>query len=283
MARLLEFNETFKHIQNHQHPVVFAWNEALNYLDFPVDSPWRIFGEKFAKSHPDLNYSPNAYHNQIHSAEAIFASSILVKEEFTKEHLHHYSPYLLFGMMCHDIAHNGKTNQYPYELEKKAVQSMKEHLNTPEFESLWKNNFEKNYGDFSHFQRRLTRLILGTEFKVGVEANVQDYEKNKNEPFNKINMLANEADIFVSVNEYFGNEKGMLLSEEQKMPALATEKGRMFFLEHLAKYKSDASKKLGVQEHINYQINMGNLTDKIKDIRQNSLIKNELNDNPKIK
>lgn len=265
-----ELLSEFQKIQSHKTPVLYAWNHALDYLKFPKHSAWREFGEKFAKSHPDLTYSPNAYHNQIHSAEAIFSAAIFAKEEFNSKELDKYAPYLLFGMMCHDIEHNGGHNKQPYELEKLAVQSMKEHLNQKEMKTFWENNLQEDYGKLSHFQRRIARLILGTEFKVGVQANLKAYESNdKDNPFVRLNTLANEADIFVSVLQLYGSEKGFLLAEEQNMPSLATEQGRMFFLENLAKYTSDASKKLGIQEHISEQVKTSKIKNNIQQIRSN--------------
>lgn len=113
-----ELLSEFQKIQSHKTPVAYAWNHALDYLKFPKHSAWREFGEMFAQSHPDLTYSPNAYHNQIHSAEAIFSAAIFVKEDLNSKELDKYAPYLLFGMMCHDIEHNGGHNKQPYELEK---------------------------------------------------------------------------------------------------------------------------------------------------------------------
>lgn len=145
---------------------------------------------------------------------------------------------------------------------------MKEHLNQKEMKTFWENNLQEDYGKLSHFQRRIARLILGTEFKVGVQANLKAYESNdKNNPFVRLNTLANEADIFVSVLQLYGSEKGFLLAEEQNMPSLATEQGRMFFLENLAKYTSDASKKLGIQEHITEQVKTSKIKNNIQHMR----------------
>lgn len=261
----------FKEIQEHETPVLFSWNKALNYLNFPIDTPWRKLGEMFIVSQPDLNYSPNAYHNQTHSAEAIFSAAILIKEEFEQPEQILYAPYILFGMMCHDISHNGSHNTFPYELEILAVKAMKKQLNTQDMQSYWNNYLQSDFGSLNRFKRRIQRLILGTDFKIGIEKNLQSYEKNinvknnyvnerhhriKNNPFTSINTLANEADIFVSIMNEFGKEKGVLLSIEQNQPQIATKEGQLFFLEHLARYVSKSSKKLGVQEHINNQIEM---------------------------
>lgn len=273
----------FKEIQEHETPVLFSWNKALNYLNFPIDSPWRKFGEMFIVSQPDLNYSPNAYHNQIHSAEAIFSAAILIKEEFEQQEQILYAPYLLFGMMCHDISHNGSHNTFPYELENLAVNAMKKQLNTKDIQSYWNTYLQSDFGSLHRFQRRIKRLILGTDFKIGIEKNIQAYEKYintngkdnynkinkdnnnymqdnqhriKNNPFISINTLANEADIFVSIMNDFGKEKGLLLSVEQNQPQIATKEGQLFFLEHLARYVSYSSKKLGIPDYINKQIKM---------------------------
>lgn len=247
--------QEYKDIQNHKTPVIFSWNKALNYLHFPLSSAWREFGEMFIASQPDLTYSPNAYHNQIHAAEAIFSAAILIKEEFNSEECLHYAPYLLFGMMCHDIAHNGSHNIVDYELENMAVKSMKKSLKTLDFQSYWSDNFQEEFGSLSRFQKRIQRLILGTEFNVGIKKNVKTYTHNiENSPFVRINTLANEADIFVSIMNHFSKEKGLLLSIEQKAPTIATKEGQLFFLEHLAYYVSNASQKLGIHNYLSQQI-----------------------------
>lgn len=245
----------FKEIQTHENPVLFSWNKSLDYLNFCQSSPWRNFAKFFITSIKDLQSSPNAYHNQVHSAEAIFSSAILIKEELNKEQVIHYAPYLLFAMMCHDIEHNGGHNTTPYELEKLAIKTVKKQFESLFIKNYWNKYFYQKYGSLLHFQRKIERIILGTDFKIGVEKNVIAYKKNySNNIFVRLNTLANEADIFVSIMDELGNEKGLLLAQEQKQPQLATQQGRIFFLEHLAHYVSIASKKLGVQDYLNSQI-----------------------------
>lgn len=250
-----KFAQDFQLIQLHTNPVIFAYNKAFDYLGFSSTSAWRDFGKFFTESIKDLQYSPNAYHNQIHSAEAIFSSAILLKEEFNNKELQQYAPYLVFAMMLHDIEHNGGHNHFPYELEKLAVNTMKKVLNTPEVKNYYNSYLSSEFGSLLRFQRRIERIVLGTEFKVGVAKNVQAYQHNtNNNPFVKLNTLANEADIFISVRHDLGIEKGELLAVEQNEPNLATQQGRLYFLEHLVHYVSNASKKLGMQSYLEQQI-----------------------------
>lgn len=250
-----KFAQDFQLIQLHTNPVIFAYNKAFDYLGFSSTSAWRDFGKFFTESIKDLQYSPNAYHNQIHSAEAIFSSAILLKDEFNNKELQQYAPYLVFAMMLHDIEHNGGHNHFPYELEKLVVNTMKKVLNTPEVKNYYNSYLSSEFGSLLRFQRRIERIILGTEFKVGVAKNVQAYQHNtNNNPFVKLNTLANEADIFISVRHDLGIEKGELLAVEQNDPNLATQQGRLYFLEHLVHYVSNASKKLGMQSYLQEQI-----------------------------
>lgn len=245
----------FKEIGLNNHPVIFAYNKAFDYLGFSKDNVWREFGKFFTDRIKDLQTSPNAYHNQIHSAEAIFSSAILLKEEFNEQQLQQYAPYLVFAMMLHDIEHNGGNNIKPYELEKLAVNSMKKVLNSNEVKNYYNTHLAQNFGNLLRFERRIERIILGTEFKVGVAKNVKAYQNNlDNNPFVKLNTLANEADIFVSIRHDLGIEKGELLALEQNQPNLASNQGRLFFLEHLVHYVSNASKKLGIEQYLQEQI-----------------------------
>lgn len=245
----------FREIQNNENSVAYSWNKSLNYLHFPQNSPWRKFGELFIQQQPDLNFSSNAYHNHIHSAEVIFSSAILIKEEFKESEYTHYAPYLLFAMMCHDINHNGSHNQFPYELENLAIQSVKKALNQEIFINYWNHYLQNEFGSFTRFQKRIERIILGTDFKFGIEKNIVSYQKNiKNNPFVRLNTLANEADILVSIIHSFGQEKGSLLSIEQNNPQVATKEGQLFFLKHLARYVSNASKSLQINNYILKQI-----------------------------
>lgn len=245
----------FQEIQSNENPVQFSWNKSLDYLGFNQSSPWRNFANFFIKSIEDLQFSPNDYHNQIHSAEAIFSSAILIKEELTKEEIFYFAPYLLFAMMCHDIEHNGSHNRKPYELEKLAIETVKKQFKSLFVQVYWENHFYNDYGSLLFFQRKVERIILGTDFKTGFQKNIKAYQKNySNSVFVRLNTLANEADIFVSIMEELGHEKGLLLAKEQQQPYLASHEGRLFFLENLAKYTSIASKKLGIQDYLNIQI-----------------------------
>lgn len=250
-----KFLTEFHEIQLSDNPVIFSYNKALDYLDFSSSSSWRDFGKFFTENISDLKYSPNAYHNQIHSAEAIFASAILLKEEFNEKELQQYAPYLLVAMMLHDIEHNGGHNTTPYELEKKAVSAMKKVLHSEEVTTYWNYHLAKEFGSLLRFGRRIERIILGTEFKVGVSKNVKAYQNNINDNnFVKLNTLANEADIFLSVRHDTGVEKGQLLAVEQNDPSLSSIKGRLYFLEHLVHYVSNASQKLVMERYLQQQI-----------------------------
>lgn len=247
-------------------PTLDAWKDSLEYVGITQDSSWYLLGQLFIEQLKDLQFSSNAYHNQFHSAEAVLSSAYLIKAEFNSklnlsDTLQYYAPILLFSMLCHDIEHNGSHNTYPYELEQKAIQAIKQcYESTSPIQHVW-NNLAPFYGQWNDFVAIIETIILGTDFKFGPIENSKNYQLIKDNSFNnslenlnRIKMLANEADILLSVLSPTGIVRGILLAEEQKQPQICSWAGRLFFLNKLVTYTSQASLDLGVQEHIEQQI-----------------------------
>lgn len=243
-------------------PALDAWEESLHYIGLSFDSPWYPLGQLFVEHLKDLQFSPNSYHNQFHSAEAVLSAAYLIKSEFNSSTtLQYYAPILLFSMLCHDIEHNGSHNTYPYELEQKAVYAIKQcYEKTSQIQYVW-DKLIPLYGLWNQFLPIVEHIILGTDFKSGPIENSKNYQLIEHNNFNnhtdnlkRLNMLANEADILLSVLSPTGIARGILLAEEQNQTQISSWAGRLFFLEKLVTYTSQASKQLDIQENIEQQI-----------------------------
>lgn len=250
---LKEITVEFEKNREELFPVKTAWmNSCLRIGLYPKD-PFVKFGLLFS-NHPDLIHSENKYHNQVHSADAIVGASFLAKEEFSEKELKINGSILIFAMMCHDIAHNGKHNNFDYELEKAAVSSFQSYIkNNPDMLTYWSQNLERQYGSWENFEKKIEAVILGTDFKNGPVVNLKNYKEDCIN-LNKIKLLANEADILPSCTSNLGPQLGLLLSQEQNNPGVGSWKGREFFLANLAKFGSTASQAVGIQSHIDAQL-----------------------------
>lgn len=254
--KINELVNEIKEVRESANPVKEAWVDSCEKVGLDMNDPMVHFGLMFTK-HPDLISSPNSYHNQVHAADAVTCAGALAKEEFSGKDLKFNGPVLLFSMLCHDIAHNGKNNEFDYQLEKEAVNSMTEFANkNPEIKKYWKDNLETKYGSLDGFFNNVEQVILGTDFKNGPKENLKNYsEQNFGElKLNQLKMLANEADILPSCISSLGPQLGLQLAEEQNNPGVASWKGREFFIGKLATFGSNASKNMEIQNHIDSQL-----------------------------
>jgi hypothetical protein len=234
-------------------PVKRAWVNSCKRIGLESNDPFVQFGLKFA-NHPDLIHSDNKYHNHLHSADAIISSSFLAKEEFSNDDLKNNGALLIFSMMCHDIAHNGGHNNFDYELEKAAVKSMNDYMQShQELLKYWNHNLINKYGSWEWFSNKVESVILGTDFKNGPKMNLLNYKKQQID-MNRIHLLANEADILPSCTSKLGPKLGLLLALEQNNPNIGTWKSRELFISKLVNLGSIASEKIGIKEHIAKQI-----------------------------
>lgn len=243
--------EQYKILRSNSNPVELAWNMGCDHIGLSPNDPWREFGLMFAQ-HPDLQHSELAYHNNFHSAEAVVSAAHLASLEFGENTV--YAPVLMFSMLCHDIAHTGKTNTYDYELETQAVNAMRAFLG-PDMQQFWNQHLQSTQGTLKNFLNTVETIVLGTDFKNGPKLNQNNYRLNaQNNPLHQLCMLANEADILPSIILETGVPRGHWVAEEANNPAVGSWKGRMFFLSQLAVCESQASKAMGLQEHIDEQV-----------------------------
>lgn len=248
---MLEMIEHYKTLREHSNPVELAWAMGCDHIGLAPSDPWREFGRRFAQ-HPDLQHSTLAYHNHFHSAEAVLSGAHLAALEFGDNSV--YSPILMFAMLCHDIAHTGKTNSYDYELETQAVSAMREFINT-DMQQFWTEHMQSTHGTLKNLLNTVETIVLGTDFKNGPKLNQSNYRLNThNNPLHQLCMLANEADILPSIILDTGVPRGHWVAEEANNVAVGSWKGRMFFLSQLAVCESHASKSMGLQEHIDAQV-----------------------------
>lgn len=266
-----------KTIRTHNNPVAYAWNQSFEIIGVS-DSKWRGFGHLFL-NHPDLRHSTNEYHNEYHTAEAVISASYLARQEFDKITMTHSAPILLFSMLCHDIAHTGQSNTQHYELEKKAIHSLDEYVKTnPEIKEYWNEHLEKDYGNWNNFSKIIESVILNTDFEVGPKENAKNYQLG--ETFSQIKMLSNEADILPSCLAEFGPERAVMLAHEQSDPSVGSWRSREFFLENLVTYKSNASKRLEIDTHIQAQLDVikFNGIEFLEHLTQSNGLENVVND-----
>ena len=243
--------EQYEILRANSNPVELAWNMGCDQIGLAHNDPWREFGLMFTQ-HPDLQHSDLAYHNHFHSAEAVVSAAHLALLEFGDNSV--YAPILMFSMLCHDIAHTGKTNAYDYELETQAVNAMRAFIG-PEMQQFWIEHLQSTHGTLKNFLNTVETVVLGTDFKNGPKLNQNNYRLNAhNNPLHQMCMLANEADILPSIILQTGVLRGHWVAEESNTPAVGSWKGRMFFLGQLAVCESQASKAMGLQNHIDAQV-----------------------------
>lgn len=243
--------EQYEILRANSNPVELSWNMGCDQIGLAHNDPWREFGLMFAQ-HPDLQHSDLAYHNNFHSAEAVLSAAHLAALEFGHNSV--YAPILMFSMLCHDIAHTGKTNAYDYELETQAVNAMRAFIG-PEMQQFWIEHLQSTHGTLKNFLNTVETVVLGTDFKNGPKHNQRNYQLNaQHNPLHQLCMLANEADILPSIILETGVPRGHWVAKESNNPAVGSWKGRLFFLGQLAVCESQASNALGLQEHIDAQV-----------------------------
>lgn len=242
-------------LKKERDPLGAAWRKAFSVLE--LDSPWIEYGLSFLAKSGDAYETDNAYHNKLHIAETVVCAAFLAKAEYeSREELAELAPLLLFTMLCHDLKHTGGSNLKPFELEAASVKAMNEIAETPELEELWKTEVKPVSGSRYYAFEVISNAIYATDFAHSFASNLRNYchPVNGSVPQNVINLLANEADLLPSSMEQTGMERSKQLAEETGIAAIGTLKGRLGFLENMAKYVSKGSSKIGVQKDVVRQI-----------------------------
>jgi hypothetical protein len=184
-----------------------------------------------------------AYHNRTHAAEAVTAASLLVGQEMASHPCRKEAALvLLTAMVAHDLGHQGWVKDLP--LGAMELASANASLNAWEpygYPRAWQVAAD-----------RVHSLILGTEF---VKAPLQNALRLAAEPENwlaRLAVLANDADILVSVLPGVGVERGHQLVEELTQSghphpeAIGSPAGRLGFLK-MVQLRSRAAQGLGIE------------------------------------
>jgi len=194
-----------------------------------------------------------SYHNQSHFREVCLSMALLLgtqsvifpssTEESPWKVSNHESWILLLSAICHDLGHDGSTNKYPFELEKRSVGLFQEFL-----EEIPLTLFERK-----EMVNSIEPIILATDpkyFPTLIDKFNPESRPNRSD---YLSMLMVEADLLASVLPNKGKILGERLADEWRLSnpeaatSVKTNKGRLYFLQHIH-FISPQSKALGVEE-----------------------------------
>lgn len=235
--------ETFRHClvqQGWPKATLEAW-DALAPCDVPAEGvhavTYRVGCDLARRVEADTHL---AYHNRTHAAEAVAAAGLLVGVEFQGHPCQREAALvLLTAMVAHDLGHQGWVPDLPA--------GAMEAFSAEQATAAW-----AAYGHPRAWQvaaDRVRCLILGTEFTRAPAENAARAAANPENWLARLAVLANDADIFVSVLPQVGVERGQQLVEELRQSghptpdAIGSPSGRLGFLKHVA-LRSSASQSL---------------------------------------
>ncbi len=232
--------------------VEVIFKREMNLLGINEDHFFYKIGLDLAQSSFFKNEGGPSYHNSYHAAEAMISATTLLKTEFEDEpeKIKKWGPYLVLGMMAHDLDHSGGKNQSFAELEWKSFNTLQDFI----FQKVaeWEVDGHKtNDLMVNHSLDVLKEIIVGTEFSKNAKDNIANY---KNSDFDRIKLLANEADILPASLSLTGLERAELLTKEWNDSSVSSFKGYVGFLKFAVNYQSDAAKELGLDKDIQSQI-----------------------------
>lgn len=179
--------------------------------------------------------SENAYHNGLHTARVLEAAKFLMLNEdgFSLDDAQIFFTAVLF----HDYNHKGRINEYFAEQEMIALS---------EFEKM---AIKSNVFTDSQIYA-VKQIIYATETSENVKNSLEFYQyMQKYDSLIAMKALMCEADILSSLTSQCGVENGELLAKEFENEKMATNNGRLYFLNTL-KFVTNASKKLEADEYL---------------------------------
>ena len=255
----------------------------------------RIAQQISVSSDFNQGYFP-AYHNHIHSCEAmIFATTLFIEEYKTDDEKRlHLGPRFLISIMAHDLAHPGRTAVEYQELEQNSIQSFREIMRLARANgNTGIDDVEESQvqlvlsdPDFLHYLfRDLQNIILGTEMTIEFTENYKTYHtlhdrrvgeirRDHDRPGasdrrqNRLTMPDNADADMISLKKLaneadigascfpMGYMLGQALAEELNNKAMGTWAGRLYFLKNFGRFDSLASRKLGLDIYIKNQIHV---------------------------
>jgi 3'5'-cyclic nucleotide phosphodiesterase len=179
------------------------------------------------------------YHNKFHVAEVVIAAYMLGRREnLDKIQLAE----LLIAATAHDFSHSGTNNRFDFEREMVSVETIIPLL--------------QEAGLPFHTVERISRMILATDFKVGVPPAREEYRQTRHLPMNNERrvsatqaLLLTEADVLFSCFDLEYNDLlSKLLSVEWKTGASNLSlKARLGFLNYV-QFISSAAHDIGIDD-----------------------------------
>lgn len=192
----------------------------------------------FCLASANLNFftnSKNAYHNGLHTTRVLESARFLMLHE---DGFDVKDAQLLFtAVLFHDYNHKGRVNEYFAEQEMIALD---------EFEKMAISS-----DVFTDSQiHAIKQIIYATETSENVKSASEFYQYMKD--YNNLTVmkaLMCEADILSSLTSQCGIENGELLAKEFENEKMATNNGRLYFLDTVS-FVTKAAKKVGVNEYL---------------------------------
>ena len=254
---------------------VFEQGEDLIFNQFMIDllaNPFWMAKKKasnklsdlilhLSKSISDSDRSEPSYHNQSHLKDVCLSMTLLLKSQLELFPLantlspwkisDHESLTLLLCSICHDLGHDGTTNRYLFELEKKSIRLLQEYLESTSLISFERKAIINTIEPIIMATDPKYLPTLLTKFKlVGENLARSDC----------MSMLMVEADLLASALPKKGEILGQRLSEEWQLAnpeaaaSVKTDNGRLQFLEYI-RFISPQSQTLAIERIRRLSIN----------------------------
>lgn len=196
-----------------------------------------------------------AYHNRLHVADTVVSMAGLLKARrrwarTSGQGLTHPELLCLLAMVIHDFHHDGRINEAPGELERRALQRFLPYARA----------IGLPLDDWT----ALTRLVLNTDPSTVGQLH-EEFRSTRPEArapleLREMAVLVTEADVLASGLPSTGQTLGESLMREwsgrypDRAARLTTAEGRLGFLAFGARFSSPAALSLGLPEVVNAQV-----------------------------
>jgi hypothetical protein len=223
-------------------------DQALHDCIFSVIAAIEADGQQRAAQHQEPQY-----HNRLHFADALVSLTVLLANErqlagrSATELPSHAEWVGMLTVVSHDFLHTGKINQFRSEIEILSVNALTPHM--------------RQHMVHEDDQAVISSMILRTDpvFVPETHLAIAGLRFDVSDPRCML-VLIQECDILASSLPTTGNGLTQQLSDEwasvapDRSQSLLTDKGRLFFLKHMALFSSPSSRLLGIQAIIDQQI-----------------------------
>ena len=223
-------------------------DQALHDCIFAVIDAIEADGKQRAANHQEPQY-----HNRLHFADAVVSLTVLMATERQINGRPADAPPAhaewlgLLTVVAHDFLHTGRINQFHSEIETMSVKALMPYM--------------KQHKVHKADQALIRSLILKTDPSFVPESHLEitGLPFDLSDP-RCLLVLIQECDIMASTLPATGGQLTQQLSDEwatvapDRSQSLLTNKGRLFFLKHMALFSSPSSRLLGIQATIDQQI-----------------------------